>query len=163
MGGTEQGGPRETPLISTYSRNDCFFCGEENPAGCQLRFSRVEGDPPELVCRWTPPQRFNGLGEILHGGIQSGIFDEIMGWTAHQMTGEPSVTGELHIEFLGPLYVGAPLEARCRVAEIEGRRVGLAAEIRGPNGQVASRAKGAYIMVTPERFAQVTKSEETVG
>ncbi|MCB2227370.1 MAG: PaaI family thioesterase [Desulfarculaceae bacterium] len=154
------GEPRETPLANPYSRNDCFFCGVENPGGCQLKFSRVESDPPELVCRWSPPQRFNGLGEILHGGIQSGIFDEIMGWTAHQMTGQPSVTGELHIEFMGPLYVNQPLEARCRIEGIEGRKVKLAAEITGPDGKVASRAKGYYVMVSPERFAQVTRSEE---
>jgi hypothetical protein len=32
------------------------------------------------------------LGRILHGGIQSGLFDEIMGWTAMHVTKQVGVT-----------------------------------------------------------------------
>jgi acyl-coenzyme A thioesterase PaaI-like protein len=158
----EAGAP-ETPLANPYSRNECFFCGPDNPSGLRLEFLRVESEPPELLCRWTPPQRFNGLGRILHGGIQSGLFDEIMGWTAHQFTGQPSVTGELHIEFLGPIYVGEPLEVRCRLVEVQGRHVRLSAEIRGPQGRLGSRALGTYVMVSPKRFADLTQAPEPAG
>lgn len=147
---------RLTPLDNDYPGNMCFFCGQANPVGLRLRFLRTADDPPEVVCRHTPDRRHSGLGSLLHGGISSGMLDEIMGWTAHGVLRRAAVTAELRVEFLGPLYVGRPLEARCRVAGVEGRRVLLEASITDHQGLVAVRGTGVYVQISPERFAAVT-------
>ncbi len=145
----------ETPLENPFSGAGCFFCGQQNPAGTRLRFSRVEGERRQLVARWTPDQRYRGLGRVLHGGIQSGLFDEIMGWTAHHFSQGPGVTAEIHVKYLGPLYIGDPLELRCWVTESHRRKVHLAATITDHHGRVCAEAHGVYVMMNPERFHQL--------
>jgi|Deesub1362A_J573_1020465.scaffolds.fasta_scaffold10336_1 acyl-coenzyme A thioesterase PaaI-like protein len=152
------------PLNNPYSDQGCFFCGPANPIGLKLRFFEASTEPPELMCRWTPGEHYRGLGRVLHGGLQCGLFDEIMGWTTHHFTGQSAVTGEINVRFHGPIYIGSPLELRCRITGREGRRVYLAAEIRNHQGRECSTAQGYYVLVPAERFAQIVgKDDQTVG
>ena len=150
--------PRETPLENPYSQSGCFFCGQDNPVGLKLRFARVEGKE-ELVCRWRPDRRYLGLGRVLHGGIQCGLFDEIMGWTAHHFSQGPGVTQEVSVRYLAPLFIDRPLELRCRVVERKERRIFMEAEIRDHQGRVCSRARGSYALMDPERFARLVQDQ----
>lgn len=149
----------ETPLSNPYSEAGCFFCGPENPAGPHLRFFRVEGERFELVARWTPDERYRGLGQVLHGGIQAGMLDEIMGWTAHQFSEGPGVTAEMRIKYLGPLYIGNPLELRCWVEEADERKVHLHGVINDHENKLCAEAFGVYVMMSPERFTSLVGSD----
>jgi acyl-coenzyme A thioesterase PaaI-like protein len=142
-------------LHNPYAGGGCFFCGRANPIGLHLTFYETDGDPPELLCRWTPTEAYRGLGRVLHGGIQCGLFDEIMGWATHHLTGESAVTGGLEVRFLRPVLLGREVTVRCRITEIAGRKVHLAAELRDPEGEVRSRATGYYVMVPAERFREL--------
>ncbi|MBI5252727.1 MAG: PaaI family thioesterase [Desulfomonile tiedjei] len=95
---------------------------------------------------------------ILHGGIQSGIFDEIMGWATTHFTRQTGVTTELQIKFLRPVYVNRQIEARCRIASRNGDKVHLEAEI-SQNGEVCTRSLGIYLLLEPERFDRLIHSE----
>ena len=97
-------------LPNPYGAGECFFCGPNNPIGLKLTFYETETEPKELVCRWTPARVFKGLGKVLHGGIQSGLFDEIMGWTALHRTNEIGVTSNIEVRFLKPLFVDQEIE-----------------------------------------------------
>ena len=143
-------------LPNPYRNGECFFCGHANPIGLKLEFYETENEPNELLCKWRPSNLFTGFGKILHGGIQSGLFDEIMGWTTLHFTRQAGVTSNLNVEFLKPLYVGQEIEVRCRVVSTEGSRIGLAAEILNGDGQVCSQATGTYILMEPERFRIIT-------
>lgn len=143
------------PVANPYSGGGCFFCGEKNPIGLKLKFLETESEPRELVCRWQPDQRYRGLGRVLHGGIQSGLFDEIMGWATHYLLERSGVTGSLHITFHRPLYIDDPLELRCRIEGIEGRQVHLSAEITNPAGEVCTRATGTYVLLPGDKFREL--------
>ena len=92
------------PIENPYSaEGGCFFCGPKNPIGLKLRFFETEGEPKELVCRWTPSAHYRGLGKVLHGGIQSGLFDEIMGWPTFYLMAGSAVPSDLHIAFQRPV------------------------------------------------------------
>jgi uncharacterized protein (TIGR00369 family) len=140
------------PLQNPYPGGGCFFCGPKNPIGLKLDFFITDGEPQELVCRWQPGQHYRGLGDVLHGGIQCGLFDEIMGWTTHFLIGPSAVTGELKANFLKPVRLGQEIEVRCRIAEIKGREVWLEAEIKNSDGQVCTKARGSYVQISEERF-----------
>ena len=135
------------PLPNTYEDQGCFFCGRENPIGPHLQFWKSNDTPDELICRWTPPISYKGWSKVLHGGIQTGLFDEIMGWATHKLLGRMAMTSSLSVDFLKPLYVEKPLEVRCRVDGVEGRRVSLSAEIRDHRDRLCSRAVGVYVML----------------
>ncbi len=143
-------------LPNPYRNGQCFFCGPANPIGLKLSFYETGSDPKELVCKWRPPNMFTGFGKILHGGIQSGLFDEIMGWTTLHLTGKVGVTSNLAIEFLKPLYVEQEIEVRCRIASRNGSRLNLDAEIINSKGEVCSKSAGTYVLMDPDRFKQLT-------
>lgn len=143
------------PIPHPYRNGDCFFCGTNNPAGLKLTFFETDAEPIELICRWTPPAMFKGFGQVLHGGIQSGLFDEIMGWTTLHITGKVGVTASLQIQFLKPVFVEHEIEVRCRIDSIDGDKTRLSAEIRSQNDLLCTRAEGTYILMDRSRFAQI--------
>lgn len=146
-------------IPNPYDRDDCFFCGASNPVGLRLSFYETETDPHELVCKWSPPPVYRGLGKILHGGIQSGLFDEIMGWTTTHLFKQGGVTLGLNIRFLKPLFVEQDIEVRCRVESQEGDKVNMVAEITNENGVLCSQATGTYLIMNPERFKTLIEKD----
>ena len=143
------------PIANPYPGGGCFFCGQKNPVGLKLEFMETEGEPRELVCRWRPGRHYRGLGRVLHGGIQSGLFDEIMGWATHYLLQRSGVTGSLHVTFHKPVYIGDPLEVRCRIERIQGRQVHLSAEISNPAAEVCTRATGTYVLLAEGKFRRL--------
>lgn len=147
------------PIPNPYQTAHCFFCGENNPIGLRLVFHDAETEPPEVMLRWEASPLFSGFGRILHGGIQSGLFDEIMGWTTHHFTQQMGVTTALQIQFLKPVYVEQELEVRCRIEFREGDKIHLAAELTNQRGQTCTKATGTYILVDRERFETLVEPE----
>lgn len=150
---------RMKPIPNPYRNGTCFFCGPLNAIGLKLTFQETETDPNELVCRWVPPALYKSFGKILHGGIQSGLFDEIMGWTALHITKKVGVTSSLGVEFLRPLYVEQEIEVRCTIDSLNGSRLNLVATIKNSEGEICSRATGTYVLMEQERFSMVVKED----
>jgi len=146
-------------LDNPYSEGGCFFCSPSNPVGLKLTFHETETEPNELVCRWYAHSQYRGLGKILHGGIQSGLFDEIMGWTTHFLTEQMGVTSSLNVQFLKPLYIEQEIEIRCRIQSRDGSKVNLEAEIKNSDGTVCTRAVGTYVIMAREKFDRAVGEE----
>lgn len=146
-------------IENPFRNTNCFFCGPLNHAGLKLTFQETETEPNELVCLWNPPATYKSFGRILHGGIQSGLFDEIMGWTAIHLTGQVGVTASIQVEFLRPLYVEQEIEVRCRIDSRNGSRVNLAAEIRNSKDEVCTKAVGAYLLMDLEKFQRIVEED----
>lgn len=139
-------------LPNPYRTGGCFFCGPSNTVGLKLTFQETETEPNELVCRWVPSSLYKGFGTILHGGIQSGLFDEIMGWTTLHLTKQVGVTSSLQVDFIKPLYVEQPIEVRCRIQSRNGSRLHLEAEIRNSKEEICTKAVGTYVLMDRDRF-----------
>ena len=70
-------------IINTYNNLEgynCFGCSSNNEQGLQMEFYE---DGEFVVSYWEPKQHFAGYGNILHGGIQSLILDEIASWVVY--------------------------------------------------------------------------------
>jgi acyl-coenzyme A thioesterase PaaI-like protein len=102
---------------------------------------------------------YAGYGKILHGGIQSGVFDETMGWTAYHLTGLVAITASLQVEFLKPLFVEQKIEVRCRMESSSHSKVVLSAEIRDESGIICSKASGTFAVMEPDRFKRIMGEE----
>ncbi|OPY70353.1 MAG: Thioesterase superfamily protein [Syntrophorhabdaceae bacterium PtaU1.Bin034] len=142
-----------------YPDQNCFFCGRENAAGLGLEFF-FDDETQEMSTEYVASAPFTGLGNILHGGIQSGLFDEIMGWTAHYLTGEMGVTSELNVRFLKPAYLGTRLVVSCRLAGRDRARIRLEAKIETSDGILCSEASGIYYLLPEERFGELTRGRD---
>lgn len=143
---------REIP--SPYTDQRCFFCGGRNTSGLRLKFY-LDEEAGVVSTEYTASEPFRGLGDILHGGIQCGLFDEIMGWTSHILTGQIGVTSDLAVKFLKPVFLGTRVVVFCRIAGREGPKVLLEARIEAPEGVVCATATGRYHLLPQERFEEL--------
>jgi uncharacterized protein (TIGR00369 family) len=146
-------------IPNPYPEAECFFCGEKNPIGLQLKFY-LDEETGEVTTEYVPARLFMGLGNILHGGIQSGLFDEIMGWTTHTLTGQMGVTSELNIHFLKPAYLGKKLMISCRIISQKNSKVQLEATIETAERVVCTRATGTYYLLPQNKFEQLVYGQE---
>jgi acyl-coenzyme A thioesterase PaaI-like protein len=102
----------------------CFGCSPTNPYGLRMEFFKEED---EILCRWNPQEHFQGFHDILHGGIQSTMMDEIASWVVFVFLDTAGVTYQLNTRFRKPVNISRgtiTLRAKLvkqekRVAEIE--------------------------------------------
>lgn len=139
-------------IQNPYPDNNCFFCGSENEAGLKLEF-HFDTVKKEVSTKYLPDQHFVGQGNILHGGIQMGLLDEIMGWTSHVLTQEMAVTSDLNIKFVRPAYISKKnLNVSCRVISTEGKKVTMLATLTDNDGKICTEATGSFHVVSLERY-----------
>ena len=138
-------------IPNPYADNRCFICGSNNTEGLQLKFFR-DDETDEIYTDYISAEPFFGQGDILHGAIQMGLLDEIMGWATHAHTGEMAVTSEISVKFLAPFYMGKQVRVTCRVTSQEGRRVHLEASLTNADGVLCSRAAGTYHVLPPDKY-----------
>ena len=109
-----------------YPEYSCFGCSPTNPSGLHMEFFK-DGD--ELVCRWDPVEHYQGFYDILHGGIQATMMDEIASWVVFVILDTAGVTYQLNTRFRKPVHISKGLitvratlvKQQKRVAEIEAR------------------------------------------
>ncbi len=142
-------------IQNPYVDNNCFFCGSDNKAGLKLKFYR-DDEKKELSTEYLPAPHFVGLGNILHGAIQMGIIDEIMGWTSYIFTKEFGVTSSIALKFLKPVYInGKIISATCRVVSKEGSKVSLQATLWNKENEACTTATGIYHILPEDKFTDL--------
>jgi uncharacterized protein (TIGR00369 family) len=144
-------------IENPYQGGECFFCGRDNELGLQLAFW-LDDELGEVSTEYVPERRFVGQGDILHGAMQMGLLDELMGWTTVVTTGRMAVTTDMSVRFLRPVYVcGEAVAARCRAVERRGRVLDLEAELTDADGVVCTTATSTYRLLSPESFARLVR------
>lgn len=138
-------------IENPYPNNNCFFCGKDNPAGLKLEFY-WDNESKEISAEYLPPQSFAGQGDILHGGIQMGLLDEIMGWNSFMHTKEMAVTSNLNIEFIKPVYLGTKINILCKVISREGSKVHMNASLFNAGGEKCTTAAGVFSILLKEKY-----------
>jgi acyl-coenzyme A thioesterase PaaI-like protein len=161
-GDVERGAPRSRPIESMKRRlwespppdggpmshfAECVVSGEANPMGIGIQPRRV-GD--EVVADFNLGAAFEGAPQRAHGGVTAAIFDDIMGYVLVLLR-TPAYTGQMTVDYLGPVPIGVDLQARAWLERREERKLWMAAEMtRG--GEVLGRAQGLFIAIPPERL-----------
>lgn len=142
-------------IADPYPDNSCFFCGRDNKQGLKLKFYWDE-KKREVSTEYLPSECFLGQGRILHGGIQMGLLDEIMGWTCYVVTKEMAVTSGLEVRFLMPVYVsGEKIRVTCRVLSRKGAKVKMLAELLNSEKTVCTAAIGTYHVLKKKNYDNI--------
>ena len=132
----------------------CFGCGPDAEAGMHL----VVGlDGEEVVGEHVFTSAQSGAPSLAHGGMVSALCDDLMGYAVFVVR-EPGVTRRLEVDFLSPVVVGQPYAVRARIDRRDGRKLFTSCEGAAPDGTVAFRATGLFIVVPLTHFSggQVT-------
>ena len=120
----------------------CFGCAPDNASGLRMEFYE-DGD--EVVSIWHPQPQFQGWIDMLHGGIQAVLLDEICGWTVFRKLQTTGVTSKMETRYLKPVSTNdSHLTLRARVREVRRNLVTLEAGLYSEAGVLCTQAVCTY-------------------
>jgi uncharacterized protein (TIGR00369 family) len=131
-------GENQLGLLPSYEK--CFFCGR-NSKGLHLK---IEYSEAICSCDFVTDDAFQGFGGVVHGGIVSGILDEIMWWTVFMEAGAISVTWKMDVEFRKTVSCGKAYRAVGRYRGIDRRSYHASGSIEDDSGKVCATAVGVF-------------------
>ena len=104
------------PFIGGENYN-CIACSPNHESGLKMEFFE---DGNEVVSNWKPDTKFQGWGDVLHGGIQTTLMDEIAAWTVFVKLETAGVTTKIESFFKRPvLLTNEKLVIKAIVQEVE--------------------------------------------
>ena len=142
----------------------CYGCGRLNPKGLQIK-SYWDGD--ETVCRFTPKPEHTAISGFVYGGLIASVVDCHGTGTAaaasyraegRDMGSEPAfryVTASLHVDYLRPTPIDAPMEIRGIIKEIKNRKVTVSVTVSS-GGKLCAR--GEVVAAQMPKRMQETRS-----
>ncbi len=143
--------------ILNVHRNDdpqlyqCIGCSPHNPIGLKLEFWE-DGD--DVYCEWEPKPEFVGWVNVLHGGIQATMLDEIGGWVVYVKCGTAGVTTTLNVQYKNTVFANTgKIKLRARLLEQTKRLARIKAEIYNEAGKLCTEADIEYF-IFPEQVAR---------
>ena len=141
-------------IINPYKGDEdynCFACSPHNPIGLHMEFWE---NGEELICKWNPQKRFEGYSDMLHGGIQSTLIDEMGAWAVHVKGGTTGVTRKLDIKYRKPVYIEeGEITLKARYEKIRSQLANIYVDLLNNKGEIASEGELMYFLY-PEEEAQ---------
>ncbi len=129
----------------------CFACDPKNEHGLHMEFYEEEDF---VVSKWDPPEYYQGYMNVLHGGIQATLQDEVASWVVYVKAFTAGVTVSMDIEYKKPVYVDqGSVTVKGRLIEV-GRKIAvIRTQLFSSRDEIASEALVKYF-VYPEKVAR---------
>jgi uncharacterized protein (TIGR00369 family) len=128
-----------TGLLPGYKK--CFFCGPAT-GGLALELQYANGS---VFCEFTAHEKFQGYDGVIHGGIVTGILDEVMWWTLFMETRMITATWKIEVEFRRPISCGKTYRASGQFLRSARKTYCLAGLIEDTSGHLCTQAKGFFL------------------
>jgi uncharacterized protein (TIGR00369 family) len=130
----------------------CFGCSPNNEIGLRLEFWE-EGE--EVIAKWKPRKSFQGFRDVLHGGIQATLLDEIASWAVQTRCKTVGVTSSMEITFRRPVLVSAgEISLRARIKVAGTRMATVETELLGNDGKLCASAVVKYFLFNAEKASE---------
>ncbi len=122
----------------------CFGCDPNNSHGLQLKFY----EDGEYVCsEWNPCGHFEGYPNILHGGIQATLLDEIAAWTVYIKEKAACVTAKMNIKYKKAVFTNTGnLLIRGKVLETKRNLCTIETELLNSSQEICASAEVTYYL-----------------
>lgn len=121
---------------------NCFGCSPNNGIGLRLHFYS-EGD--FVISKWTSSPDFEGYHNVLHGGIQATLLDEIANWTIIHLLKRTGVTNSLEVKYLKSVFIHrGEITIKAKIIASDKNTATVFAEILDCEGVVRSNATVCY-------------------
>lgn len=138
------------PYTSIEGYN-CFGCSPDNKHGLQMEFFE---DKEYIVCNWEPKNYLQGYVNVLHGGIQATLLDEIANWVVNIKLKTAGVTYNMDINLKKPLYLNkSPFLIRASLVEQKRKVAVIHAELFDADKTLCAEGKIQYY-IFPEEYAK---------
>jgi len=105
----------------------------------------------ELISKWDPAPDFQGWYNVLHGGIQSTLMDEIASWVVFVKLKTSGVTSQLEIKYKKavPSNMGS-ITLRARLVEMKRNIAIVDVKLFGPDNELCTIATVKYFTFPQE-------------
>jgi len=138
-------------ILNPYSHiqgYNCFGCAPHNEHGLQMEFF-LEGE--ELISEWQPKGFLQGYFNILHGGIQATLIDEIGNWLVMILLKTGSVTSELHVKYLKPVRIDkkGKITLKAKLVENKNNLAKVYVELFDAEGVKCAEGEPVYFVYPP--------------
>ncbi len=90
-------------ILNPYTKvegHNCFGCSPNNDQGLKMKFFE---DGEYIISDWKPTGFLQGFHNILHGGIQATLMDEIGSWFVQVKMKTAGVTSSMNVRYLKPV------------------------------------------------------------
>ena len=130
---------------------NCFGCSPDNPWGLKMDFYE-DGDC--IFSDWQPKDNYQGYHNILHGGIQSTLMDEIASWYVFARLKTAGVTTKINVKFLKPVYTNkGNIKLKASLHEFKRRIANIDVKLYDHEGVLCSEGRIQYFAF-PEKYAK---------
>lgn len=130
----------------------CFGCSPNNEIGLHLEFWE---DGEEVIAKWKPRKSLEGFRDVLHGGIQATLLDEIASWLVQTRCKTVGVTSSMEIRFRSPVLVSAgEISLRARLKESGTRMAIVETELLGNDGKLCASAVVKYFLFNADKASE---------
>jgi len=125
-------------LLPGYKK--CFFCGPATGGLClELQYA-----DETAFCEFTAHENFQGYDGMLHGGIVTGILDEVMWWTLFVNTKTICATSKIEAEFKRPILCNNTYRASGKLLSSAHNVYYLSGIIEDTSGHLCVRGKASF-------------------
>jgi len=125
---------------------NCFGCSPGNSIGLHMEFFT---DGEVVVSNWDPQEQFQGYVNVLHGGIQATIMDEIASWLVYALLDTAGVTANLNVNYLKPVYLNGPIQIKAILKEQTDRKAIIKVELINDKNVICSEGEVEYFLFPP--------------
>ena len=118
------------------------------PAHCSLLPDYHLDEQPDgsFVTSIVFPERFCGVIGVVHGGVVSMLFDELLGSVANPPSGEWWATASLTVNYRAPSPIGVELRAVVERGERHGRKCAVRGKLFAGD-MLCAEAEGLFVKV----------------
>jgi uncharacterized protein (TIGR00369 family) len=127
---------------------NCFGCCPSNPIGLKMNFTEEDD---HVRSEWIAGPDYQGYHNVLHGGIQASLMDEIAGWTLFVKADTGGVTSRIEVRYRKPVVLdGNPVVLKAYLLTISKRIANVKVELFNSAGELCSVADTEYFVLKPE-------------
>ena len=128
---------------------NCFGCSPNNDKGLQLKFE-LHGE--EVVAIWNPQKWAEGFRNVLHGGIQAALLDELCSWVVQSLCKTVGVTTSMEISYRKAVLISdGEITLRARLIEQNSRMAFVEGKLLSKDGIVCATAKCKFFIFPLEK------------
>lgn len=144
------------PIKNAYigqENYNCIGCSPDNPIGVKLKFI-LDEQTQTVTSEWTPNFNYQGFYNVVHGGIQATLLDEIASWVLYTILGTGGVTSQMNIRYHKPVFITkGKITLKARLEKHQKRLADIKTELYDSDGELCTEATVQYF-VYPEEIAR---------
>lgn len=140
----------KNPFLGLSGYN-CFGCSPGNPLGLKMSFFEEE---ERVLSYWDPRDEYQGFNDVLHGGIQATLMDELASWYIFVKMGTSGMTEGLNIRYHHAVRTSAGrITLTAELKEERKRRADILVRLYQGDEELKSESVCTYA-IFPEQLAR---------